>query len=83
MKSIKGGYDARYGERVGGIVNITGKNGNTERTSFSVNLNNMTLNGMVEIPLFKNGSLIVALRHTYYELYNPGELNLRYRRNNN
>jgi hypothetical protein len=71
----KGGYDARFGERVGGIVNITGKNGNTEQTSFSVNLNNMTLNGMVEIPIARSGSLIVALRHTYYELYNPGDIN--------
>jgi hypothetical protein len=75
MEVYKGGYDARFGERVGGIVNITGKNGNTEKTSFSVNLNNMTMNGMVEIPMFKTGSLIIALRHTYYELYNPGDVN--------
>jgi hypothetical protein len=82
IEVYKGGYDARYGERVGGIVNITGKNGNTERTSFSVNINNMTLNGIVEIPMFKHSSLIVALRHTYYELYNPGDLNNLIRRNN-
>jgi hypothetical protein len=75
IEVFKGGYDARFGERVGGIVNITGKNGNTENTSFSVNLNNMTLNGMVEIPIAKNGSLVIALRHTYYELYNPGDVN--------
>ncbi len=82
IEVFKGGYDARYGERVGGIVNITGKNGNTTRPSFSVNINNMTMNGMVEIPLSKNSSLIVALRHTYYELYNPGEINSRFKRNN-
>jgi hypothetical protein len=80
IEVYKGGYDARFGERVGGIVNITGKNGNTENTSFSVNLNNMTLNGMVEIPLFRNGSLIIALRHTYYELYNPGDVNSLFQR---
>jgi len=82
IEVYKGGYDARYGERVGGIVNITGKNGNTARPSFSVNINNMTLNGMVEVPLSRNSSLIVALRHTYYELYNPGDLNSLIRRNN-
>jgi hypothetical protein len=82
IEVFKGGYDARFGERTGGIVNITGKNGNTEQTSFSVNLNNMTLNGMVEIPLFRNSSLIIALRHTYYELYNPGDINSGRRRNN-
>ncbi len=81
IEVYKGGYDARYGERVGGIVNITGKNGNTERPSFSIDVNNMTMNGMVEIPIAKTGSLIVALRHTYYELYNPGDFNPRYNRN--
>jgi len=75
IEVYKGGFDARYGERVGGIVNITGKNGNTEKTSFTVDINNITMNGMVEIPLFKTGSLIFALRHTYYELYNPGDVN--------
>jgi outer membrane receptor protein involved in Fe transport len=75
IEVFKGGYDARFGERIGGIVNISGKNGNMERTSFTVNINNMTMNGMVEVPLFKKGSLIIALRHTYYELYNPGDLN--------
>jgi len=82
IEVFKGGYDALYGERVGGIVNITGKNGNTLKPSFSVNINNMTLNGIVEVPLFKNSSLVVALRHTYYELYNPGDLNSLIRRNN-
>jgi hypothetical protein len=82
IEVYKGGYDARFGERVGGIVNITGKNGNKVKPSFSVNINNMTLNGMVEVPLARNGSLVVALRHTYYELYNPGDLNSLIRRNN-
>jgi hypothetical protein len=81
IEVFKGGYDARYGERVGGIVNITGKNGNTQRTSFSIEINNMTMNGMVEIPVAKKGSLVIALRHTYYELYNPTDLNPRARGN--
>ncbi len=78
----KGGYDARFGERVGGIVNIVGKNGNTENPSFTVSLNNMTLNGMVEIPIFKKGSLIIAYRHTYYNLYNPSDMTALIRQNN-
>lgn len=83
IEVYKGGYDARFGERVGGIVNITGKNGNTQRPSFSVDINNMTMNGMVEIPIAKKGSLIIALRHTYYELYNPSDYNPRNRNGRN
>jgi hypothetical protein len=82
IEVLKGGYDARYGERVGGIVNITAKNGNMKRPSFSVTINNMTLNGMVEIPIAKKASISFAVRHTYYNLYNPTRFNERLRRNN-
>ncbi len=71
IEILKGGYDARYGERVGGIVNITGKNGNTRNFSFTFNVNNMTVNTLAEIPVGKRSSLVIALRHTYFNLYNP------------
>jgi hypothetical protein len=82
IEVYKGGYGARYGDRVGGIVNITGKNGNMVKPSFTFNINNMTLNGMVEIPVVKNNSLVVAFRSTYYELFNPTDINTRLWRNN-
>ncbi len=78
----KGGYDANYGDRVGGIVNIIGKNGNTINPSFTININNMTLNGMVEIPISKKGSLIFAFRQTYYNLYNPSDMSAVIDQNN-
>jgi len=82
IEVYKGGFDVTMGERVGGIVNITGKLGNIEKTSFVITANNMTLNGMVEIPIAKKGSLILAFRHTYYELYDPNDLAILIRRNN-
>ena len=81
IEVYKGGYDAKYGDRTGGIVNITGKNGNMTGTSFTMNVNNMTLNSMVEFPLFKRSSLVIAFRTTYYELYNPSDINARLWRN--
>ncbi len=74
VEIYKGGYDARFGGRVGGIVNIIGKNGNTKKPSFVFNINNMTLNGFADIPLSKSSSLILAFRHTYYNLYNPSDM---------
>ena len=82
IEILKGGYDARFGEKVGGIVNITGKNGNPEKFGFTVNVNNMTLNTLFEIPLFKKASLQIAFRHTYYNLYNPDDMNFLIRQNN-
>ncbi len=79
IKSIeidKGGYEAKYGNRVGGLVNITSKNGNLEKPVFSINLNSTTLNGMAEIPLFHRSSLVLAYRQTYYNLYNTEDFNV-------
>ena len=76
IEIYKGGYEAKYGNRVGGIVNITGKNGNMLKPSFSFNINPTTLNGLVEIPLFKKSSFMVAYRQTYYNLYNTDDFNI-------
>lgn len=72
----KGGFDARYGNRVGGLVNITGINGNQKKPVFSFNISNTTLNSMVEIPLFKHSNLVVAYRQTFYNLYNSDDFNI-------
>lgn len=76
IEIFKGAYEARYGNRVGGLVNISGKNGNMVKPTFHVNLNPTTLNGMAEIPLFKKSSLILAYRQTYYNLYNIDDFNI-------
>jgi hypothetical protein len=76
IEIYKGGYDARFGNRVGGLVNMTGKNGNREKPVFSFNINQTTLNGMAELPLFKNSSLMAAYRQTYYNLYNLDDFNV-------
>jgi hypothetical protein len=76
VEILKGGFEAKYGNRVGGIVNITGKNGNTQKPVFSLNVNPTTLNGMVEIPLFKKSSLLLAYRQTYYDLFSSEDFNI-------
>jgi len=74
IQVMKGGYDARYGERVGGIVNIAGKNGSTYKPGLNLALNNVTANGMLEVPLSKKSSILLAFRQTYYNLYNPDDV---------
>ncbi len=70
----KGGYDATLGERVGGIVSITGLEGNQKKTAIKLNINNTTMNFLGELPLGKNNSLIAAFRQTYYQLYNTNQV---------
>lgn len=74
VQVLKGGYDARYGERVGGIVNIAGKNGSTYKPGLNLALNNVTANGMLEVPLSEKSSILLAFRQTYYNLYNPDDV---------
>lgn len=66
----KGGYGVTQGDRIGGVVNITGINGNMVKPNITLTANNLTLNGMASTPLFKNTSLVIAGRQTYYNLYN-------------
>lgn len=82
IEVFKGGFDARFGERVGGIVNITGKNGSTHKPCLTISANNMTLNVMSELPVLSKGSLLVSFRQTYYKLYNSEDLNIFGRRKN-
>jgi outer membrane cobalamin receptor len=73
IKVLKGDFGAEYGERVGGIVDITGTDGNRLSPSVQLNINNMTVNGLVSVPFHKKSSLLMAYRQTYYNLYNPVE----------
>ena len=82
IEIFKGGFEAKYGERVGGIVDISGKNGTLQKPAFTFNLNSTTINSMLEIPLSKKTSITAAYRQTYYQLYNPTTLNLFQNRNN-
>jgi hypothetical protein len=76
IRVLKGGYESIYDNRVGGIVQIIGKNGNQIKPSATVNINNSTLNLLGEIPFGKSSSLIGSWRQTYYELYNAYDLNI-------
>jgi len=76
IKVMKGGYAADYGDRVGGIVEISGISGSTLKPSINLNINNMTVNGMVSIPLTERSSLTFAYRHTYYNLYDASDFTI-------
>ncbi len=68
----KAGYDASYGDCVGGIVNISGMDGNAQKAHFKLGINNFTLNSLLEIPILGKSSLQLAYRQTYYNLYKDG-----------
>lgn len=70
IEVLKGGFNAHIGERVGGIVNITGKSGNLDKITANLNLNNQTLNGIISIPIAGKYTLQASFRQTYNQLLN-------------
>lgn len=72
IKSVqlyKGGYDARYGGRVSGIIDISGKEGNLNKISGSLGINLLSINASLEIPLKPNrSSLFFAVRRSYTDI---------------
>jgi len=76
IKVLKGGFPSDYDNRVGGIVDISGLNGSTQKPSINLNINNMTANGMVSVPIAKRSAVTFAYRQTYYNLYDAEDLNI-------
>lgn len=74
IEVYKGGYGATFNDVVGGIVNIAGKNGNLHHPGFNLFINNQTINGMVELPVLKKSSLMLAFRQTYYNMFDKEDV---------
>lgn len=76
IEIYKGGHDVRIGNRVGGIVNITGKNGSLLKPTLNFSINPTTLNAMAELPIKGKASLLAAYRQTYYNIYDRSDFNI-------
>ncbi|NQU53651.1 MAG: TonB-dependent receptor [Bacteroidetes bacterium] len=69
IQVYKGGFDSRYGERVSGIVDITGKSGNQQKPEFYGGINLISANLTAEIPVTKKLTLVAAGRRAYSDIY--------------
>lgn len=69
LQVYKGGYDSRFGERVSGIVDISGKSGNKFKPTVYGDLNLLSGNITAEIPVNKKLTIITAARRSYSDIY--------------
>lgn len=66
VQLYKGGFDAKYGGRLSSVVDMTGKDGNTEEFNMGVGLSLLSFNAFVESPFAKGkGSVLVAGRRSF------------------
>ena len=62
IQVYRGGFDSRYGERVSGIVEITGKSGDKTKPRIYGGVNMISGNLTAEIPISEKLSLVAAGR---------------------
>ncbi len=65
VQVYKGGYPAKYGGRVAGMVDMTVKNGDMNKPGLTLGLNRLSANVLAELPLFGKGALLVSGRRSY------------------
>lgn len=69
IQIYKGGFDSRYGERLSGIIDITGKTGNKYNPKIYGGLNLISGNLTAEIPFSEKLTLVMAGRRSYADIY--------------
>lgn len=68
---FKAGYNVEFGDRVGGIMLIEGKEGNRDSIEAQLNLSTQVANAYLNIPLFhKSSNLQISGRISYLNLLN-------------
>ncbi|WP_092438475.1 TonB-dependent receptor [Williamwhitmania taraxaci] len=65
VQVFKGGYDATYGGRASGVVEITGKSGSMNKTSVDVGMDLLSTDVTIETPVGKRASFIISGRRSF------------------
>ncbi len=66
VQLFKGGFESKYGGRISSVVDLTGKDGNSEALNVGVGLSLLSVNGFAETPFAKGkGSVLVAGRRSF------------------
>ncbi|MEM8894464.1 MAG: TonB-dependent receptor [Bacteroidota bacterium] len=75
VQLFKGAFPAKYGARIGGVVDLTGRTGSFERINGSAGINLLSANASVEVPISKKVSFFFAGRRSFTDLMQTGVYN--------
>ncbi|MEM7107489.1 MAG: TonB-dependent receptor [Bacteroidota bacterium] len=75
VQVFKGGFESKYGGRVGGVVDIVSKSGNTNKPTLNVGLNLISARATYETPIGKKFNMLVSLRRAFTDVIQSGLYN--------
>jgi ferric enterobactin receptor len=65
IQLYKGGFDAKFGGRISGVAEITGKEGDKKKLNAGVDVGLLSVNGFVETPIGKKVTFLAAARRSW------------------
>jgi ferric enterobactin receptor len=66
----KGGFESKYGGRTSGVVDLVGRSGNKDEFSYGGGFSLQSLNGYLDGPLGRKGTLSLDARKSYRSPFN-------------
>ncbi|MEM9857385.1 MAG: TonB-dependent receptor [Bacteroidota bacterium] len=72
VQVYKGGFESKYGGRVGGVVDIVGKTGNTNEPTLNLGLNLISTRATLEAPIGKKINTLISFRRAFTDVIQSG-----------
>ncbi|MCK5148941.1 TonB-dependent receptor [bacterium] len=72
IQLMKGGFPAEYGGRISSVVNLVGKNGDSNRMQFSGGANLLSAHAAIQTPISDWGTFILTGRRSFADFIQSG-----------
>jgi len=69
VRVYKGGFPAKYGDRLSGVLEMTTKTGNFSKPKIKISANQVNFNAVGEIPIAGIGAALVSYRQSYRDKF--------------
>lgn len=69
VQVYKSAFPVKYGGRISGIVELSGKNGDSNKKQFSLSTGMLSTGMVLELPLWQRGSIFLAARRSHIDYF--------------